>query len=387
MAVQPDIKVVSVVGARPQFIKCAAVSRELRKVAREVLVHTGQHYDDAMSDVFFRELEIPAPDHRLGVGSGPHGAQTGEMLRRIEEVLVAERPDYVLVYGDTNSTLAGALAATKLHVPVAHVEAGLRSFNRRMPEEINRVVTDHLAALHFCPTETAVANLANEGIREDVYLVGDVMYDATLYYRDVAARKSDILKRLRLQPREYVLATIHRAENTDAPNRLGGIVDGLVQVAQQLPVVLPVHPRTQQALERDQLWQRARAALTVIEPVGYLDMLTLESNARLIATDSGGVQKEAFFCRVPCVTLREETEWVELVPSGWNELVAAFEEGRCAVALLRALDRRLPSVVPQFYGHGDASMYITNVIAGARAIPVAAVPYPSDSFTRLTSCH
>ncbi|MEW6273928.1 MAG: UDP-N-acetylglucosamine 2-epimerase (non-hydrolyzing) [Bacillota bacterium] len=318
------MKIATVVGARPQFIKAAAVSRVLRSTpgVQEVLVHTGQHYDENMSEVFFGELEIPDPDYNLGIGSGFHGAQTGRMLEAIEQVLLREKPDWVLVYGDTNSTLAGALAAVKLHIPVAHVEAGLRSYNRRMPEEINRVLTDHAADLLFAPTEVAVRNLRREGIpAERIHLVGDVMYDAALYYGEKARRESRVLARLALKPKEYILVTIHRAENTDDPARLHAIVEGLCMVGESVPVVFPVHPRTLRVLELGSLWGKAEDHLRLIEPVGYLDMVMLEQNARLIATDSGGVQKEAFFYRVPCVTLRGETEWVELVELGWNRLV------------------------------------------------------------------
>lgn len=318
------MKITTVVGARPQFIKAAAVSRVLRATpgVHEVLIHTGQHYDENMSEVFFRELEIPEPDYNLGIGSGSHGAQTGRMLEAIEEVLLEEKPDWVLVYGDTNSTLAGALAAVKLHISVAHVEAGLRSFNRRMPEEINRVLTDHASDLLFAPTQAAVENLCREGIPEErIHLVGDMMYDAALYYGEKARRESRVLERLRLKPESYILVTIHRAENTDDPSRLRAIVEGLCEVGKSVPVVFPVHPRTRKALERHRLFDEAVAYLRLIDPVGYLDMVMLEQNARLIATDSGGVQKEAFFYRVPCVTLRGETEWVELVELGWNRLV------------------------------------------------------------------
>lgn len=314
--------VLTIVGARPQFIKAAVVSRALRAQpgVREVLVHTGQHYDDNMSRVFFEELEIPEPDYHLGIGGGTHGQNTGRMLEALEEVLLQERPDWVLVYGDTDSTLAGALAAAKLHIPVAHVEAGLRSFNRRMPEEINRVLTDHVSDLLFAPTEVAVRNLLREGIPSDkIHLVGDVMYDAALYYGEKAERESQVLRRLGLVPKGYVLATLHRAENTDDPERLRVVLQALAQVNKEVPVVLPVHPRTRKRAEAFGL-DHLLGEVLAIEPVGYLDMVMLEKNARVIATDSGGVQKEAFFHRVPCVTLREETEWVELVELGWNRL-------------------------------------------------------------------
>ena len=359
MSAANSVRLLTVVGARPQFIKAAAVSRAIRehnadhpeRPIREVLLHTGQHYDENMSQVFFDELEIPRPDHNLGVGSLPHGAQTGRMLERIEEVLLREKPDGVLVYGDTNSTLAGALAAVKLHIPVAHVEAGLRSLNRHMPEEINRVLTDHLSTLLFCPTRAAVDNLASEGIRKGVELVGDVMYDAAQYYAAKAEARSSIMAELSLQPHEYVLATLHRAENTDDPTRLRAIIEGLGAVAQQVPVVIPLHPRTRAALEREGLLARVGETCRLIPPVGYLDMVLLEKNARLIATDSGGVQKEAYFCGVPCITLREETEWVETVEAGWNVLVGVERERIISVAL---------SFVPPetrlaLYGDGSAA--------------------------------
>jgi len=350
------ITVLTVVGARPQFIKAATVSRAIRATGgiREILVHTGQHYDSNMSDVFFVELDIPVPDHHLGIGSGPHGQQTGRMLEALEAVMQTERPDWVLVYGDTNSTLAGALAAAKLHIPVAHVEAGLRSFNRRMPEEINRVVTDHLSSLLFAPTETAVRHLRNEGIPEGaIRLVGDVMYDAALFYAERAERHSIILERLNMSPGSYVLATIHRAENTDVPERLRAIFEGLCRVAHHIPVVLPLHPRTCGALERAGLLSKVKETLRVIDPVGYLDMVQLEKNARLVVTDSGGVQKEAYFYRVPCVTLRDETEWIELVETGWNRLVPPESPEAVERGVLEALDHKGDDVC--LYGDGSAA--------------------------------
>jgi UDP-GlcNAc3NAcA epimerase len=338
-----SVRIVTIIGARPQFVKAAAVSRAIRAhnaagghPIREVLVHTGQHYDHGMSQVFFDELGIPKPDYNLGIGSLPHGAQTGRMLESIEQVLQKEAPDWVLVYGDTNSTLAGALAAAKLHIPVAHVEAGLRSFNRRMPEEVNRVLTDHASDLLLAPTETAVANLLHEGLPpERIHRVGDVMYDAALYHAAQAEERSDILQRLSLTPETYVLATVHRAENTDDADRLTGIFEALCAVATELPVVLPLHPRTRGALQRAGLLAMVEQRCRVIEPVGYLDMIMLEKSARVIATDSGGVQKEAYFYSVPCVTLREETEWVETVEAGWNVLVGA-DEGRTAEAIVQS---------------------------------------------------
>jgi UDP-N-acetylglucosamine 2-epimerase len=319
-------KVLTVVGARPQFIKSAPVSRELRKVATEVVVHTGQHYDANMSDVFFEELKIPKADYNLGIGSGRHGEQTGNMLTGIERVLIKERPDAVLVYGDTNSTLAGALTAAKLHVPVAHVEAGLRSYERRMPEEINRIVTDHLSTLLFAPTSTAVKNLRREGIRKGVHLVGDVMYDAVLQNIQVAEARSRILRLLTIRPKAYVLATVHRAENTDDARVLRNIVEAFWKISRDEPLIWPVHPRTRKVLARLALRTPRRSQLSLIEPISYLDMLKLEKNARVILTDSGGVQKEAAWFEVPCVTLREETEWVETVEAGWNTLAGTDRE-------------------------------------------------------------
>lgn len=373
----PPLKILDIVGARPQFIKLAPVLKAIERhncegpdtPIEEVLIHSGQHYDYQMSQVFFDELGIKAPDHHLGVGSGSHGHQTGEMLKRVEEVLLEEKPDLVMVYGDTNTTLAGALAAAKLHIPVAHVEAGLRSFNRRMPEELNRVLTDHVSDLLFCPTETAVENLRREGFtnvlndgkllpsdyglrttdhgprttdrfppqatchKPLVLNVGDVMYDAVLLYSELAQQKSDILSRLGLAPGGYALATVHRAENTDDPERLHAIFTGLANIAREgLPVIVPLHPRTRHALAP--LLPRSPAPLLkLIDPVSYLDMLILEKNARVVLTDSGGVQKEAFFFRVPCVTLREETEWVETVEAGWNILVGCAPEGIVQAAL------------------------------------------------------
>ncbi len=318
------MKLLTVVGARPQFIKAAPVSKALRRAGiDEFLVHTGQHYHANMSNIFFAELDIPQPDVNLGVGSGPHGRQTAKMLMALETIMMEAQPDWVLVYGDTNSTLAAALAAVKLHIPLAHVEAGLRSFNRRMPEEHNRVLTDHCSDLLFCPTQTAVENLAREGIEQGVHLVGDVMYDAVRLFAQRARRHSHILDRLRLKPKQFLLATIHRPANTDNPDRLKAILNAFLQIEE--PIVFPVHPRTQKkiaAMGWDENIFRAHNVI-VIEPVGYLDMLTLEQHARLIMTDSGGIQKEAYFFATPCITLRDETEWVETVEAGWNVLVGA----------------------------------------------------------------
>lgn len=338
-----NIKIATIVGARPQFIKLAPVSRAFRGHAdvREVLVHTGQHYDNNMSDVFFEELEIPRPDYHLSIGSASHGAQTGRMLEAVERVLIKEKPDRVLVYGDTNSTLAGALAAVKLHIPVAHVEAGLRSFNRRMPEEFNRVLTDHASDLLFAPTQTAVDNLRKEGFLDNqVQLVGDVMYDAALYYGAKVDRSRSGLQRLGLTSKEYILATIHRPENTDDASRLEAVLDGLAEVGAEIPVLLPLHPRTRCAAERLGLLQRLAGRIQVTEPVGYLDMIMLEKEARLIVTDSGGVQKEAFFFRVPSVTLREQTEWVELLDLGWTRVVVPDNSAAVSSAIRASLDRK-----------------------------------------------
>ena len=361
------MKILTVIGARPQFIKAATVSRAFRAVSsvEEVLVHTGQHYDESMSDIFFQELGIPKPAYHLGIGSGTHGAMTGRMLEAIERVLFDVRPDALLIYGDTNSTLAGALAAVKLHIPVAHVEAGLRSFNRRMPEEINRVMADHVSTWLFAPTQTAVENLQHEGIAEGVtFLVGDVMYDAALYY---GSRASDsALTRHGLGSKEYVLATIHRAENTDVPARLTALFDALQQIAAEIPVVLPVHPRTRAALARQHVALDRAANLRLIDPLGYLDMVALEKHARVIATDSGGVQKEAFFHRVPCVTLRDETEWTELVALGWNRLVPPTNAASVFQGVMHALESELPATPESDpYGGGTAGERIAKTLLQA----------------------
>ncbi len=349
------MKILSVVGARPQFIKAAPVSRLLRRVHQEVLLHTGQHYDDEMSDLFFRQLEIPGPDYNLEVGSGTHGVQTGNMLIGIERVALAECPDWVLVYGDTNSTLAGALAAAKLHIRVAHVEAGLRSYDRRMPEEVNRVLTDHMSDLCFCPTETAVRNLARESIVAGVHLVGDVMYDAFRQNLEVAEGRSDAAARLGVQAGGYALVTVHRAENTDDPDRLRSILEGLE--ASRCDVVFPVHPRTRAALGKLAVPLSGRLRLT--EPVGYLDMLLLERRASVIVTDSGGVQKEAYFLGTPCVTLRDRTEWTETVESGWNLLVGVEPS-----AIARAVRSFRPSGDrPSLFGDGAAAAKIVDILS------------------------
>ncbi len=359
------MNVLTVVGARPQFIKAAPVSQALRARHREVLVHTGQHYDARMSDIFFAELGIPQPDINLGIGSGSHGQQTGRMVMAIEEVLLAERPDWLLVYGDTNSTLAGALAAVKLGVPVAHVEAGLRSFNRAMPEEHNRVLTDHCADLLFCPTATAVELLAAEGLRAGVHLVGDVMVDALRQHADLARQRSDALARLGLRPQGYFLATVHRPYNTDAPETLRSILAAFGDIHRQSgrPVVLPLHPRTRGRLAELALAPPAGVAL--IDPVGYLDMLALEQGAALILTDSGGIQKEAYTFAVPCITLRPETEWVETVQAGWNVVVGA---DRAAIVQAATQQRWPEGPPPPLFGDGHAAGRIVAALEGAHAI-------------------
>jgi UDP-GlcNAc3NAcA epimerase len=358
------MRVATVVGARPQFVKAAILSKALRatKQIENVLVHTGQHYDPDMSQIFFKELEIPAPKHHLNVGSGTHGSQTGRMLEGLEHVFELENPDWVLVFGDTNSTVAGALAASKLHILVAHVEAGLRSFNRRMPEEINRVLTDHASDLLLAPTRLAVTNLLQEGIGDRrVRLVGDVMYDAALYYGSRAERKSTILERLKLDKKNYMLSTIHRAENTNSPEKLRSILAGLSNVAMRLPVIFPVHPRTRNAILRNADVAEAVRGIRFIDPVGYLDMMTLEKNARLIATDSGGIQKEAFFFSVPCVTLRAETEWQELVDMGWNRLALPDSPDVVSSAILDGLSNK-PKETPNPFGDGHASEQIVQIL-------------------------
>jgi UDP-GlcNAc3NAcA epimerase len=318
-------KIFTVVGARPQFIKAAVVSRSFldnSSSIQEILVHTGQHYDNNMSEVFFEELDIPKPDHHLGIGGGSHGQNTGRMLEKLDALMQLERPDYVLVYGDTDSTLAGALAASKLHIPVAHVEAGLRSFNRKMPEEINRVLTDHLSSVLFSPTEVSVQNLKNEGIvGNHVQLVGDVMFDAALFYKNRAIRPANSICEF-LNPGEFILCTVHRAENTDNAERMKKILEGLSGTSKR--VILPIHPRTRNRIE--QMGLKLPSNIQVIDPVSYLEMVWLEMNCHLIITDSGGVQKEAYFHARPCITLRDETEWVELVNMGVNLLVGVDEE-------------------------------------------------------------
>ena len=357
-------KVLTVLGARPQFVKAATVSRAIRNAENgevsEIIVHTGQHYDEKMSQVFFEELDIPSPHYNLGISDLSHGAMTGRMLEAIETVILREAPDCVLVYGDTNSTLAGALAAAKLHVPVAHVEAGLRSFNMRMPEEINRIVADRLSTLLFCPTDAAVKNLVREGVTVGVQNVGDVMYDAVLHYGVETGLGSRVCRDLGLSKRGFVLATCHRQENTDDPQRMTGIIAALASIALELPVVFPIHPRTRKRLS-DLGLSASLDRLRVIEPVSYLGMIALEQAARLIVTDSGGVQKEAYFFGVPCITMRDETEWVETVGCGWNLLVGAETE-RILQAYERHKSFECGAERPRFYGDGSAAEKILAVL-------------------------
>lgn len=348
------MKIISVVGARPEFIQAAPVSRVLRKSHQEILVHTGQHYDYLMSQTFFDELGTPAPDYNLEVGSGSHAAQTAEILTRFEEVVLKERPDLVIVRGDTNSTLAGALVASKLHVPAAHIEAGERSFDRRMPEEINRLVADQLSSAFFCVSQTAVRQLAHEGHTRNVHWVGDVMLDANLANRRLARQRSAILSRLGLSTGGYGLVTVHRAANTDDPRRLSSILLALGSVEEE--VVFPVHPRTQAALRRLDLHMEGN--LRLIEPLGYYDMLVLEENARIIATDSGGVQREAYFLQKPCLTLRDETEWTETVEAGWNQLVGVDMDS--IVSAWRTFSP--PAFQPPIFGDGTASEKIAGIL-------------------------
>lgn len=352
------MKLLTVVGARPQFIKAGPFSRVVRQRHTEVLVHTGQHYDPQLSDVFFEELSLPRPDHHLGVGSGPHGRQTAQILERLEDVMRHEAPDAVVIYGDTNSTLAGALAAAKLGIPIAHIEAGLRSFVRDMPEEINRVLADRISTWLFAPTETAVANLTSEGIPvaaqatpysllPTTYLTGDIMYDALLQNVAIAEQRSRITETLALKPQQYVLATVHRAANTDDVTKLADIFEALALLKE--PVIVPLHPRTRAALMGTDI--EVEPPVRIIDPVGYLDMLMLQKHARMVLTDSGGVQKEAYLLGVPGVTMRDETEWTETLAGGWNVLAGAD-----CTRIVEAARRTPPSgEPPAVFGDGHAA--------------------------------
>ncbi len=358
-------KIVTVIGARPQFVKAAIVSRKISQSTNleEVLVHTGQHYDKNMSDLFFDEMEISKPKYNLEIGSGPHGKQTGKMLEKIEEVLLAEKPDILMTYGDTNSTIAGSLAAAKLHVSVAHVEAGLRSFNKKMPEEVNRILTDHISDYLFTPTDLATTLLTKEGLPTGkIFQVGDVMYDVSLFFAEKAQKQSKILQQLELSPNNYVLSTIHRAENTDDSNRLKNIFTALNDLNNTCQVILPIHPRTKKILSDNPEIQKMTENLTLIEPVGFLDMIVLEKNAKMIATDSGGVQKEAFFFDVPCVTLRDETEWMETIELNWNKLASpSLTPSELVTILIDGLERKGHEGTP--YGKGDASSKICKILS------------------------
>lgn len=353
-------KLVTIVGARPQFIKAAAISRKVTEERKyrleEILVHTGQHHDDNMSKVFFDDLDIAKPKYNLGISGGEHGAMTGRMLEAIEKVLMLERPDWLLIYGDTNSTLAGALAAAKLHIPIAHVEAGLRSFNNAMPEEINRIIADRVSEFLFCPTDTAVANLKAENRIEGVYNVGDVMFDVALFYAERSKANSTVLARLGVMPKKYILATCHRAENTNSRDRLAAILIDMAKLASEMPVILPLHPRTAMAVDKFGL-NDLLIPLTLTEPLSFLDMVALERNAIAILTDSGGVQKEAFFYNTPCITMRDETEWTETIKSGWNYLVKVLEQSVYEITL-KALQHEYQQSDCQPYGDGNAAARI-----------------------------
>ncbi|OGV41596.1 MAG: UDP-N-acetylglucosamine 2-epimerase [Legionellales bacterium RIFCSPHIGHO2_12_FULL_42_9] len=358
------MKLCTIVGARPQFIKAATLSRVIATLPRvnEIIIHTGQHYDSNMSVQFFDELAIPTPAYSLNIGSGSHGQQTGQMLGAIEDVLLQEKPDWVLVYGDTNSTLAGALASVKLHIPVAHVEAGLRSFNRKMPEEINRIATDHVSEVLFTPTLHASQQLLKEGIAPGrISQVGDVMYDATLFYNEYNTARQTIVETLNLFRGSFVLATIHRAENTDDKDRLHSICDALIELGDSQEIVFPVHPRTRAALNQSGYYEKLQQRLTLIEPVGYLDMLALERHASLIVTDSGGVQKEAYFNQVPCITLRDETEWIELVDFGWNRLCSPAKPFSL-LRMIAQLEKPAVDKSIQLYGDGSAAEKIIDYL-------------------------
>lgn len=368
------MKIVTIIGARPQFIKAAMVSRAISRwnaangeSIDEMLLHTGQHYDENMSAYFFEEMHIPHPTWQLHCGNGSHSVMTAQMMVEIEQILQESKPDYTLVYGDTNSTLAGALTAAKLHIPVIHVEAGLRSFNKEMPEEINRILTDHLSSLLFCPTFAAVQHLKEEGIKAGVYHVGDVMQDAAILFGQQAERTSSLLNDLQLKPKEFYLCTLHRAENTDSKERLSQITNALLEMATPAhPVVLPLHPRTRKYFDLYGLtpYLRRQTSLRLIDPVSYLEMVQLEKNASTIMTDSGGVQKEAYFHRTPCITLRNETEWVETVTAGWNQL-AGYETDRILQCLNQSPDKK----EIEEYGTGNTADLIVKQLIATKSDP------------------
>ena len=376
------IKIVTIIGARPQIIKAAAVSRAIRNgfsgKINEVIVHTGQHYDENMSDVFFGEMGIPEPDHNLGVGSGTHGKQTAIMLEKIEEILMLEKPDYVVLFGDTNSTLAGSVAASKIHIPVAHIEAGLRSFNKSMPEEINRIVCDHTSTLLFTPTRAGLNNLIREGFKPHnkppytpdnpgVFHCGDVMYDNSLYFGELAERKSDILDKLNLTSGNFVLATIHRDNNTDVPERLSAIFEALIQIAEdyEIDIVLPLHPRTSKMMKQNlpaELFQRIEDSifLKVVPPVSFFEITALEKNCKMVMTDSGGVQKEAYFFQKPVIILRTETEWVEIVESGAGKITDADTDR--IIEAFNYFETSDSVDFPPVFGDGKAAEFICEQI-------------------------
>lgn len=355
------MKLLTIIGARPQFVKAAALSRVIKKYPQlqEIIVHTGQHFDANMSDIFFDEMEIPKPDYNLNINGLSHGAMTGQMLEKLEEVMVVEKPHVVLVYGDTNSTIAGALAAKKLHIKVAHVEAGLRSFNMHMPEEINRILTDRISDWLFCPTDAAIKNLANEGYQNitcTIIKTGDVMEDAALYYAEKAAEKSTIIEQLNLSDKKFILATIHRAENTDNKTNLSEIIQALNQLHETLPVIVPLHPRTKKLIEQHQL----KPYFTIVEPLGYFDMISLLQHCALVITDSGGLQKEAYFFSKFCITTREQTEWVELVENGYNTIA-----GTNSTKIVNLAQQALSATFPEklnLYGNGNACENICNAL-------------------------
>lgn len=348
------MKIITVIGARPQFIKASSVSQYLRLYHKEILIHTGQHYDLNMSDIFFDELEIPKPDYNLSIGSGNHGFQTGNMLIKLEEIYLKEKPDMVVVYGDTNSTLAGALCASKLLIPIVHIEAGVRSFNVKMPEEQNRILTDHISKILFTPTDTAKNNLLAEGILDNIYNVGDVMFDSIIKYKELAKKQSCIIEKLNYSNKGYILATIHRAENTNSINRLSNIIEALNESDED--IILPLHPRTKKYIENYGIIIGDN--IKVIEPIGYLDMIQLEANSRKIITDSGGMQKEAYFMKKICITIRDETEWVETVESGWNIIVGANK-----YKILEAITNTISGKkYTQLFGDGKAALKIIDII-------------------------
>jgi UDP-GlcNAc3NAcA epimerase len=355
------MKIVTIVGARPQFIKAAALSRALKALdnIKEIIIHTGQHFDRRMSDIFFEEMDIPLPNYNLAINSLSHGAMTGRMLEGIEVILLKENPDFVLVYGDTNSTLSGALAAAKLNIPVVHIEAGLRSFNMEMPEEINRILTDRLSSILFCPTDNAIFNLKKEGFEHfgaTIVKSGDVMEDSAIYYSNKSANKSDILQRENLEVGNYFLCTIHRAENTNSESRMRSIVAGLNEIANKSKVIIPLHPRTREKFLEFSLSSK----IHVIEPAGYFDMIELIKNSKLVITDSGGLQKEAYFFNKFCVTLREQTEWIELVENGYNKLVGSSSS--LIVDAVNYFQHQKFYKNVELYGGGTASEYIARYL-------------------------